>query len=44
MLAPLSTLWIAAAVAGLAWARWRRRRNAAERAQCERLLEQYDIA
>ena len=40
----MSGIWIAIAVAALLWVRWRARRNAMERKQCERLLAKFQEA
>jgi divalent metal cation (Fe/Co/Zn/Cd) transporter len=42
-LALLSGIWIGASAIAVAWFLWRRRRNDRERAQCRRLLSQFDV-
>jgi len=40
----MSGIWIAIAVAALLWVKWRARRNAMERKQCQRLLAKFQEA
>jgi hypothetical protein len=40
----MSVIWIAAALGAMLWAHWRMRRNALERAHCERLLGKFEDA
>ena len=42
-LALFSAIWICSALLAAAWVLWRRRQNEAERAQCRRLLSQFDM-
>jgi hypothetical protein len=43
-LIPFTCIWIGSALIALAWYVWRKRRNDAERAQCRRLLAQFEAS